>query len=109
MLEPIAPRAETLAKYGLTLEAWRQLVKRQGGVCAICRTLPKTQRLCIDHVHVRGWAAMEPGARALFVRGLLCFFCNKYYCGRAITVRKARNLVEYLEQEMPFNVARDAA
>lgn len=55
-----------LAKYGLTLEAFRLLLSGQGGVCAICLKPCMTgQRLAVDHDHVTG-----------VVRGLLCRKCN---------------------------------
>lgn len=104
--ELLPPLPETMATYGLTPESWRQIVAMQGGVCAICRKLPASGRLCIDHIHVAGWKHMKPGQRALYVRGLLCFVCNRYYCGRGITIAKAKNLVKYLEQPLPFSLAR---
>lgn len=91
------PRPETLRKYGLTLEDFNELYTLQGGKCAICEK-PFTKTICIDHNHVRNWKHMTPENRKRHVRGLLCFFCNKYYVGRSITVRKARNVVTYLEK-----------
>lgn len=52
-----------LAKYGLTVEQYEALVKKQRGRCAICGTKPS--RLVIDHCH-----------NTLEVRGLLCVACN---------------------------------
>ena len=51
--------------YGLTLEEYHTLLVGQGGVCAICKTLPEDYGLVIDHNH-------ETGA----VRALLCRQCN---------------------------------
>ena len=92
------PKPKTLARYGLTLEAWRAILDRQGGVCAVCRRVPTSGRLCVDHEHVKGWKKKPPEERAKAVRGLLCFFCNHYYVGRAITVAKSRNVTAYLER-----------
>lgn len=91
------PSAATLAKYGLSEGDWRTIGERQGWACAVCRKVPTTGRLCIDHEHVKGWKKLPPEKRAVYVRGLLCFFCNHYYVGRAITTEKARNVVSYLE------------
>lgn len=101
-MELVQPSQETLDKYGLTVERWLYLAEKQGFVCAICGKLPKTCRLNIDHEHVKGWKKMAPEERVGWVRGLLCFWCNKSYCGRSITVEKAKAMVVYLEQRPPF-------
>lgn len=49
----------------LTVDDYDLLLKRQGGVCAICGKPPKKTRLAVDHDHKTGK-----------VRGLLCFYCN---------------------------------
>lgn len=54
--------------YSITVEDYKKLFERQGGVCAICRKTcnrSNSKRLCVDHDHVTG-----------AVRGLLCFKCN---------------------------------
>ena len=59
-------------KYGLTEQAYDELVARQGGSCAICHQPEQRRRpdgsptpLCVDHNHETGQ-----------VRGLLCARCN---------------------------------
>jgi hypothetical protein len=60
--------------YGLTVDEYNAMLRRQGGVCAICgKSEPaehgrtgKQFRLAVDHCH-------ETGA----VRGLLCQKCNR--------------------------------
>lgn len=60
-----------LRKYGLTLEAYDEMLARQGGVCALCgepeRGLSRgvVKLLAVDHCHKTG-----------LVRGLLCSACN---------------------------------
>lgn len=58
--------------YGLTPEQYDELLKRQGGKCAICRARPKSKRLAVDHDHGTGE-----------VRGLLCSRCNHDLLGSA--------------------------
>ncbi|QDP45537.1 endonuclease VII [Microbacterium phage FuzzBuster] len=58
--------------YGLTPEQYDELLKRQGGKCAICRAKPKTKRLAVDHDHKTG-----------AVLGLLCSRCNHDLKGSA--------------------------
>ena len=60
-----------LSGYGLSVEAHRSLVEKQGNVCAICGSAPGAWRangggLVIDHDHSTG-----------MVRGLLCPSCNR--------------------------------
>lgn len=49
--------------YGMSLEDYDRILDAQGGVCAVCRTTPKTFH--VDHSHATG-----------VVRGLLCGGCN---------------------------------
>lgn len=55
-----------LAVYGLTPEAYTEMLERQEGVCAVCRKPPGRRRLNVDHNHATG-----------AVRGLLCPSCNR--------------------------------
>lgn len=95
-IKPRVPKPATLRRYGLSEAQWLTILKRQGGVCAICCLLPKNGRLCTDHDHVKGWKKLPPEERRKHVRGLLCFFCNHYYVGRALTVFKADNVAKYM-------------
>ena len=81
----------------MTQEEWLAMLAKQGGVCAVCRKLPKNGRLCTDHEHTPRWKKLPAEERKQRVRGMLCFFCNQYYCGRAITVAKAENVVAFLK------------
>ena len=62
-------RAQQVALYGLTLEAYDAMIEKQNSVCALCgcpETNPKKGNLCIDHCHNTGK-----------VRALLCDRCNR--------------------------------
>lgn len=70
--EPAVPvdrtyRAVLLRKtYGMSLEDYDDLLRSQGGRCAICRKAPSpTKMLAVDHNHRTG-----------VIRGLLCHLCN---------------------------------
>jgi hypothetical protein len=52
-------------KYGMTVQAFDEMMAKQEGRCAICRTKIKGKRLCVDHEHASGE-----------IRGLLCGHCN---------------------------------
>lgn len=56
-----------LRAHGLPVEVYRQMLEKQGGLCAICR-LPEggSARLSIDHDH-----------NTNEIRGLLCRACNR--------------------------------
>lgn len=76
--------------YDITLERYEQILKQQGGVCAICKKLEvtaRTKRLVVDHDHKTGK-----------IRGLLCHRCN---CGLGY-FKDDRSLIalaiEYLQE-----------
>jgi hypothetical protein len=83
-----------LRTYGITPEEYAQLLKHQGGRCAVCRQRPRSRRLAIDHDHETGE-----------VRGLLCspegYSCNRDVLGtlegKGDALVLARRLVAYLE------------
>lgn len=62
--------------YGITLEEWNAMLDKQEGVCYICKTMPKSGVLCVDHEHVAKFKAMKSEEKKQYVRGLLCFLCN---------------------------------
>jgi hypothetical protein len=90
------PSKQTLKKYGLSLEEWEEMANKQNRVCYICLKLPKSERLCVDHVHVKLWKKKPPEQRKLYVRGLLCSYCNLRLVSKGITLQKAQNIVKYL-------------
>src|SRR5678815_1045565 len=66
--------------FNITLEEYDDILSEQGGGCGICGSTPKAGKsLAVDHDHGTG-----------FVRGLLCFFCNK----RVLGARNAEVLIK---------------
>ncbi len=58
--------------YGITLVQYNVILKKQGGVCAVCKRPPKPERnLAVDHDHKTGE-----------IFGLLCYVCNHRLIGR---------------------------
>jgi len=72
--------------YGITLDEWNELAKDG---CHICGT--KEGRLCVDHIHTKGFKSMAPEQRKKWVRGILCFLCNTGLKGFEKTSDGARN------------------
>lgn len=90
------PTKGTLRTYGLTAEEWLLILRRQGEVCAICKRFPQSGKWVTDHEHVAKFRKMPPETRRLYVRGVICHFCNSHVVGRFVTLEKAVNAVAYL-------------
>ena len=98
-MEIKTPKQATLDKYGLSLEGWKEIWKRQGKKCPICGKEPKTGTGCefnVDHEHIKSWKKMPPEERRLYVRGIVCYMCNRYYMAKGMTNKKAMGIVNYL-------------
>jgi hypothetical protein len=94
----MSPSPATLKKYGLSKEEWQALYDKYQGACHVCRIVPSTGRLNIEHEHVRGWKKMKPEDRKKYVRGLACYICNHRILTRGVTIEKLQNAVDYLKQ-----------
>ena len=107
------PTAVTLRRYGLSVDDWLEMARRQGHTCPVCRQPFGDRLLVVDHEHVRGWRArkrrlksgrtraskdqrvMTPEQRRPHVRGILHAWCNGYV--RAwLTLERAESIVRYL-------------
>jgi hypothetical protein len=92
------PTKMTLDKYGLSLPEWKAIYVGQGGVCAICGKAPSSGIFHVDHKHIPKYKTMPAQIKKMYVRGLLCQFCNRFYMARAMTKLKAENIIKYLDQ-----------
>ncbi len=63
------------------------MVKKQKGLCAICREVPEKKRLAVDHCHKTGK-----------IRGLLCNLCNMSIGCLRDCPKKARSAARYLSR-----------
>jgi hypothetical protein len=91
------PSKATLKKYGLSEQEWTDILHNQGDVCPICKKVPSTGRWVTDHFHVKGFKKMKPEDKKKYVRGVTCWFCNRNYLAKGITIEKAENIVKYLK------------
>jgi len=86
-----AHAAHIRREYGIEPDVYDSLLQWQGGRCYICRRVPRTRRLAVDHDHDTGE-----------VRGLLCADndrgCNHAILGNITSLDMARRIVEYLEK-----------
>ncbi len=75
-------------KYDITLYEYNELLKKQKGVCAICKQPPSDRRLCVDHNHNTG-----------VIRGLLCVECNNGLSKFKDDSEILKTATKYLETE----------
>lgn len=104
------PAVATLAKYGLTIAAWKRILTAQRYGCGVCKRqapeLPVPKRggvpfLAVDHEHVKGWAEMvrkNDPVRLKYVRGLCCTRCNHFVLTRYATPELHRLAADYLDR-----------
>lgn len=81
-------RAHLRRKYGISLEQYDELLKRQNYSCAICQKHESefNTRLAVEHNH-----------RTLEIHGLCCSYCNRYVIGRHLTPEIAQRVADYLK------------
>ncbi len=85
-------------QFGINLEEFNDILKEQGGVCAICKQ-PETRvdtrhnklrDICVDHDHTTGK-----------VRGLLCAECNTTLGRVKDSIEILQSAIAYLEKHQP--------
>ncbi len=77
-----------LARYGLTVDDFETMSKKQGDVCGIClNKCTSRKRLSVDHCHKTG-----------IVRGLLCNKCNRALGLIGDNKEFLNNAIKYLER-----------
>lgn len=81
-------------EFGITLEQYNDILKKQGGKCAICGTdrIPKGKKmLFVDHCH-----------KTNKVRGILCHNCNMGLGHFMDNVESLKNAIAYLENGLAY-------
>lgn len=74
-------------QYGITLKEYNKMLKKQGGVCKLCRAKKNRRALSVDHYHKTGK-----------VRGILCHHCNLALGGFKDNIKVMRKAIKYLEK-----------
>jgi len=76
--KPYSRDRHLVKTYGITINEYDYILKRQGGVCWICEERPKEggRKLSVDHEHVKKDKKQNPRNTRTRVRGLLCWTCN---------------------------------
>lgn len=82
-------RKQTVQLGGMNVSEYESLLKKQHGVCAICKGPQNYKRtaLCIDHDHKTG-----------AVRGLLCCHCNFVLGHAKDNIQTLSSAVRYLKK-----------
>lgn len=82
-------------KYKMSLDAYFEMLKSQGGVCAICGVKPSTKYLAVDHDHNCCDSEKTCGN---CIRGLLCNKCNHGIGQFNDNTEKLQKAIEYLKK-----------
>lgn len=99
------PTKTTLKKYGLDEAQWVKIYLNQAGLCACCEKPfwdsekdEKLRNSYVDHQHVPNYKKLPPENKRQFIRGILCFQCNRLLNQKSNTVEKLKKAVVYLER-----------
>jgi len=84
---------DLLCKYQITANEYREILRSQGGGCAICHRV--TEVVCVDHDH--SCCPERKRSCGKCVRGLLCPDCNGALGLMADDPQRLRNAADYLE------------
>lgn len=89
------PQPRTLGRYGITADDWLALLECQGWKCAVCERTGRKWNT--DHEHVPGWMKMPDDRRRIYVRGILCWHCNRRVVPSNLSAADARRVHTYLD------------
>ena len=82
-------------RYRITQSQYEELLRSQGGVCAICGKFPEGTRLCVDHDHRCCPRETSCGS---CVRSLLCRKCNLVIGNANDSFEVLANAAEYVKR-----------
>jgi hypothetical protein len=84
-------------KYGLTEEKFISILKKQKGLCAICKSLQlcgKRKKLYLDHCH-----------KTNKFRGLICFRCNTMLGMALDNIKILKAAIKYLRRQRAIQIS----
>ncbi len=91
VLNPEKTKSSELKRmFGITLDDYERILKKQGGVCAICDRKESKKRfkyLAVDHCH-----------ESKNIRGLLCSNCNRGLGLFADSIERLKSATKYLRR-----------
>ena len=73
--------------FDMSIDEYNILLQKQNGVCAICKSYPKSKPLHVDHNHKTGK-----------IRRLLCFSCNSIIGLAKEDINILTRMIEYLRE-----------
>lgn len=93
---PLLSRTRALKKYGLSIEAYHQLLEQQDFRCKICKQKDTSfrRRLSVDHDHS---CCPGEGSCGECVRGLLCHHCNAALGNAKDSIEVLESMISYLK------------
>jgi len=84
-------------KYGISGDEYDAMLEKQGGVCAICGNVNRSdafhRRLAVDHDHDTG-----------IIRGILCSHCNNALGMVDDNIETLHNMIKYLKGDNNANI-----
>lgn len=80
---------DLIRSHGITLAQYEAILRKQKGVCAICRKPSQGRALNVDHCHKTGT-----------IRGLLCFRCNYGLGWFGDNSSCVRRMLKYLRRQV---------
>lgn len=87
--------------FGISLEQYEELLDKQEGLCAICKSPPPKsgRNFAVDHAH-----SASGHIQAGEIRGLLCWQCNTKLIGKYTDPNLFQRAADYLKQGTGFIV-----
>lgn len=84
MTDKVKQRDKYLYKYyGISQRQFLMMLDAQKDCCATCLQHFGVKRINVDHEHIKGFKKFPPELKAIYVRGLCCYKCNRFLLGAA--------------------------
>lgn len=67
-----------IKRYGITVRDKELMLEKQKYCCACCEKPFGGKKAYVDHEHCLGYSRLPPEEKRNYIRGLLCYICNKW-------------------------------